>query len=46
VSADMGGSNAVLEAHESVAGIIQVVKNVTAKDAGQFIDYTGQKVPW
>ncbi|KAG2747954.1 NAD(P)-binding protein [Suillus brevipes Sb2] len=46
VKTDMGGSNAVLEAHESVAGIIQVVKNVTAKDAGQFIDYTGQKVPW
>lgn len=46
MSADMGGSNAVLETHESVAGIIQVVQNVTAKDAGQFIDYTGQKVPW
>lgn len=46
VKTDMGGSNAVLDAHESVAGIIQVVKNVTAKDAGQFIDYTGKIVPW
>ncbi|KAG1747432.1 NAD(P)-binding protein [Suillus lakei] len=46
VKTDMGGSNAPLEARESVAGIIQVVKNVTAKDAGRFIDYTGQIVPW
>jgi len=46
VKTDMGGSNARLEVHESVTGIIQVVKNVTAKDAGRFIDYTGQTVPW
>jgi hypothetical protein len=42
----MGGSSARLEVHESVAGIIQVVTHVTAKDAGRFIDYTGQIVPW
>ncbi|KAG2143073.1 NAD(P)-binding protein [Suillus clintonianus] len=46
VKTDMGGSNALLEVHESVTGIIQVVRNVTAKDAGRFIDYTGQIVPW
>ncbi|KAG1747431.1 NAD(P)-binding protein [Suillus lakei] len=46
VKTDMGGSNASLEPHESVAGIIHVVKNVTAKDAGRFLDYTGQTVPW
>lgn len=46
VKTDMVGSNALLEVHESVTGIIQVVKNVTAKDAGRFIDYTGQTVPW
>ncbi|KAJ8592648.1 hypothetical protein M405DRAFT_839769 [Rhizopogon salebrosus TDB-379] len=46
VKADMGGSSAKLEAHESVAGIVQVVTHVTAKDAGRFIDYTGQTVPW
>ncbi|KIJ61524.1 hypothetical protein HYDPIDRAFT_115668 [Hydnomerulius pinastri MD-312] len=46
VKTDMGGSNATLEPHESAAGIIQVVSSATASNAGCFIDYKGEMVPW
>ncbi|KAH7929995.1 NAD(P)-binding protein [Leucogyrophana mollusca] len=46
VKTDMGGNNAALEPYESAAGILNVVASATPQDAGRFIDYKGEIVPW
>ncbi|KAH7913085.1 hypothetical protein BJ138DRAFT_1146775 [Hygrophoropsis aurantiaca] len=46
VKTDMGGKEAALEPHESAAGILNVVSGATLQDAGRFIDYKGEIVPW
>lgn len=46
VRTDMGGSNARLSTEESVSGMIEVVKNLTREDAGRFLAYDGEELPW
>ncbi|HWU25529.1 MAG TPA: SDR family oxidoreductase [Rhizomicrobium sp.] len=46
VKTDMGGANAPLEPHESVAGMRGVIAKLRASDSGRFLDYRGQEIPW
>ncbi|KAH7928766.1 NAD(P)-binding protein [Leucogyrophana mollusca] len=46
VKTDMGGEGAMLEPHESVAGILKVAKEVTKDSAGKFFGYRGNEIPW
>lgn len=46
VKTDMGGKNATLEPHESIAGMRKVIANLSAADSGKFLDYTGKELPW
>jgi NAD(P)-dependent dehydrogenase (short-subunit alcohol dehydrogenase family) len=46
VKTDMGGPNAALEPHESIAGMRRVIAKLTPADSGKFLDYKGNVVPW
>jgi NAD(P)-dependent dehydrogenase (short-subunit alcohol dehydrogenase family) len=46
VKTDMGGKNAALEPHESIAGMRRVIAKLTPGDSGKFLDYTGRELPW
>jgi NAD(P)-dependent dehydrogenase (short-subunit alcohol dehydrogenase family) len=46
VKTDMGGKNATLEPHESIAGMRRVIAKLTHGDSGKFLDYTGRELPW
>ncbi len=43
---DMGGPEAALTVDESVSGLVQVAKQLTPADAGRFIAWNGEDVPW
>lgn len=46
VSTDMGGVNASLTPHDSIAGLLKVLDAATAATAGCFLDYAGTKILW
>lgn len=46
VQTDMGGGAAPTSVGDSVAGLMQVIDNLTRQDSGRFFDFTGQEVPW
>lgn len=46
VKTDMGGPNALLEPHESIAGMRRVIAKLTHADSGKFLDYRGQEIAW
>jgi NAD(P)-dependent dehydrogenase (short-subunit alcohol dehydrogenase family) len=46
VKTDMGGKNADLEPHESIAGMKRVIAKLTPADSGKFFDYAGKEMPW
>ena len=46
VKTDMGGSNALISATESVSGIRQVISRLTMDDSGKFFGYDGEVIPW
>jgi NAD(P)-dependent dehydrogenase (short-subunit alcohol dehydrogenase family) len=46
VQTDMGGSNARLTPETSVAGMLDVIENLTAEDNGRFLTYSGEELPW
>lgn len=46
VRTDMGGSNARLSPEESVAGMIDVVADLSLEDAGRFLTHDGSEMPW
>lgn len=46
VKTDMGGKNADLEPHESVAGMRRVIAKLSNEDSGQFLSYRGEELPW
>ncbi len=46
VQTDMGGSNALISATESVSGIRQVISRLTMEDSGKFFGYDGEVIPW
>ncbi|XP_028841706.1 uncharacterized protein LOC114793740 [Denticeps clupeoides] len=46
VQTDMGGKNADLSAQESVQGMLRVMKSLTEKQNGAFLDYRGDVMPF
>jgi NAD(P)-dependent dehydrogenase (short-subunit alcohol dehydrogenase family) len=46
VKTDMGGQEADLSVEESVTALRETVNKLTLEDAGRFVDYTGQEIPW
>jgi NAD(P)-dependent dehydrogenase (short-subunit alcohol dehydrogenase family) len=46
VQTDMGGSGAPLSVKESAQGILQVTENLTKDDAGRFLQWDGDELPW
>lgn len=42
----MGGSNAMLEPKDSVAGIIKLITSATTADSGKYLRYNGEEIPW
>ncbi|MBS0557613.1 MAG: SDR family oxidoreductase [Proteobacteria bacterium] len=46
VKTDMGGANAPVTPHDSVAGLIKVLDAATQADAGCFVDYKGVEIAW
>lgn len=46
VRTDMGGPEATQSPTESIEGVIRVLRGLTAKDSGKFLDYRGEELPW
>ena len=46
VKTDSGGLNALIDVNTSVAGIRNVIENLTIKNSGKFWDYNGEFIPW
>jgi NAD(P)-dependent dehydrogenase (short-subunit alcohol dehydrogenase family) len=46
VRTDMGGSNARLSTEDSVDGMLDVLADLTPDDAGRFLTYDGEELPW
>ena len=46
VQTDMGGPEAPLAVHESAAGLIKVIDNLSPANNGAFLDYRGEPMPW
>ena len=46
VRTDMGGIDATLSPEESVRGMLNVLGQLDGSANGQFLDQTGQKLPW
>jgi len=46
VQTDMGGSNARLSPERAVAGILEVTETLSTEDAGRFLTYAGDELPW
>ena len=46
VKTDMGGDRAPVSKHESVKGLISLIKNQNMDKSGRFFEYTGVEFPW
>lgn len=46
VRTDMGGPNGLIDAEESVRGMLQVIDSLTPATTGEFINYNGAAIPW
>ncbi|KAM3597885.1 uncharacterized protein V6R79_010693 [Siganus canaliculatus] len=46
VRTEMGGEAADIDAVESVQGMLQVIKTMSSKQNGVFLDYKGNTLPW
>lgn len=46
VKTDMGTSNAPLEAHESISGMLAKLDSLTPAENGGFFNYEGKTTPW
>lgn len=46
VKTDMGSASADLTPEQSITGMRKVIAALTPKDAGTFLDYKGQTLPW
>jgi len=46
VKTDMGGSNALISATESVSGMAEIIANMTQAQSGCFYAFDGQEIPW
>ncbi len=46
VQTDMGGENATIDTETSVAGMMQVIENLSLATTGEFRVYDGSEMPW
>jgi NAD(P)-dependent dehydrogenase (short-subunit alcohol dehydrogenase family) len=46
VQTDMGGRNALIDAHTSVTGLRKVIENLSLENSGRFIAYDGKAIAW
>ena len=46
VRTDMGGPNGLIDAPESVAGMLSQLSGAAAESNGRFFDYSGIEIPW
>jgi NAD(P)-dependent dehydrogenase (short-subunit alcohol dehydrogenase family) len=46
VKTDMGGENAPVEPHDSIAGMLRTIDNLTPEQNGGFIDFQGKELKW
>ncbi|MFB6248528.1 MAG: SDR family oxidoreductase [Salinibacter sp.] len=46
VRTDMGGPNARLSTEEAVSGMLDVIEGLSPADAGRFLAYDGEELPW
>jgi NAD(P)-dependent dehydrogenase (short-subunit alcohol dehydrogenase family) len=46
VKTDMGGPNAPLAAHTSVAAMRRLIERLTPADSGAFLGHEGEAIPW
>lgn len=46
VKTDMGGANAPIDVQQSVSGMRAVIDRLSTDNAGRFIAYDGQEIPW
>lgn len=46
VRTDMGGPSGLIDAPESVAGLRQVIENLSLENTGRFYNYDGTEIPW
>ncbi|XP_030636695.1 uncharacterized protein LOC115817516 [Chanos chanos] len=46
VRTDMGGAIAPLSPEESISSVLSVISALTEKHHGEFLDYSGNKLPW
>ena len=46
VKTDMGGPNALIDAHESISGMRTLIDNFSLEQSGSFVKYDGTALPW
>ena len=46
VKTEMGGPNALITTEQSVTGMRAVIDQLSTSNAGRFIAYDGQEIPW
>ncbi|CAG0960908.1 C-factor [Methylophilaceae bacterium] len=46
VQTEMGGPNALIDTQQSVAGLRQVIEQLTLENSGRFVAYDGKVIPW
>ena len=46
VKTDLGGSNALITAEQSVSGMRKVINRLSTADSGKFFTYDGKDIPW
>ena len=46
VRTDMGGPNGLIDTKTSVAGMVQVIRNLNLESSGVFFNYDGNVIPW
>lgn len=46
VKTDMGGPNALIDAHESITGMRALIDNFSLEQSGSFVKYDGTPLPW
>ena len=46
VRTDMGGPNGLIDAPESVDGLLKVIKDLNLKNSGRFYSYDGSEIAW
>ena len=42
----MGGPNGLIDAPESVNGLLKVIKDFNLKNSGRFYSYDGSEIAW